>query len=204
MPIGGEYGETPLAVRMAAFHLMELPPRSSRHDNSAFSTPGSRCGLPPCRREAGEYTPRPSTTSRSGCRACPRAAGKGHAGTAPVAALGSSPATGSAPGFVRGLPHDHVPVAAADQAMVRLRGEETSDPILVLFLKFRDSLTEMDSRFRGMTASLKVMCLAEMTSFPRSLCLRKRVAGIHRLIQGILNPELELFVHLARLSASRD
>ena len=39
-------------------------------------------------------------------------------------------------------------------------------------LKFRDSLTEMDSRFRGndgqtATASVKVTCLAEMTSFPR-------------------------------------
>ena len=38
--------------------------------------------------------------------------------------------------------------------------------------KFRDSLTEMDSRFRGndgqtATASVKVTCLAEMTSFPR-------------------------------------
>ena len=39
-------------------------------------------------------------------------------------------------------------------------------------LEFRDSLTEMDSRFRGndgqtATASVKVTCLAEMTSFPR-------------------------------------
>ena len=37
-------------------------------------------------------------------------------------------------------------------------------------LEFRDSLTEMDSRFRGndgQTASVKVTCLAEMTSFPR-------------------------------------
>ena len=45
----------------------------------------------------------------------------------------------------------------------------------VLKLEFRDSLTEMDSRypfsraqaFAGMTASLKATCLAEMTSFPR-------------------------------------
>ena len=41
-----------------------------------------------------------------------------------------------------------------------------------LQLEFRDSLTEMDSRFRGndgqtATASVKVTCLAEMTSFPR-------------------------------------
>ena len=39
-------------------------------------------------------------------------------------------------------------------------------------LEFRDSLTEMDSRFRGndgqtATASVKVTCLAEVTSFPR-------------------------------------
>ena len=39
-------------------------------------------------------------------------------------------------------------------------------------LDFRDSLTEMDSRFRGndgqtATASVNVTCLAEMTSFPR-------------------------------------
>ena len=39
-------------------------------------------------------------------------------------------------------------------------------------LKFRDSPTEMDSRFRGndgqtATASVNVTCLAEMTSFPR-------------------------------------
>ena len=39
-------------------------------------------------------------------------------------------------------------------------------------LKFRASLTEMDSRFRGndgqtATASVNVTCLAEMTSFPR-------------------------------------
>ncbi len=39
-------------------------------------------------------------------------------------------------------------------------------------LEFRDSLTEMDSRFRGndgqtATASVKATCLAEMTSFPR-------------------------------------
>ena len=39
-------------------------------------------------------------------------------------------------------------------------------------LEFRDSLTEMDSRFRGndgqtATASVNVTCLAEMTSFPR-------------------------------------
>ena len=39
-------------------------------------------------------------------------------------------------------------------------------------LKFRDSLTEMDSRFRGndgqtATASVNVTCLAETTSFPR-------------------------------------
>ena len=33
--------------------------------------------------------------------------------------------------------------------MVRLRERRHPDPILVLFLKFRDSLTEMDSRFRG-------------------------------------------------------
>ena len=38
--------------------------------------------------------------------------------------------------------------------------------------KFRDSLAEMDFRFRGnddqtATASVNVTCLAEMTSFPR-------------------------------------
>ena len=48
-----------------------------------------------------------------------------------------------------------------------------------LELKFRDSLTEMDSRYplsraqasrndgQTATASVKVTCLAEMTSFPR-------------------------------------
>ena len=44
--------------------------------------------------------------------------------------------------------------------------------VVDFYLKFRDSLTEMDSRFRGndgqtATASVKVTCLAEMTSFPR-------------------------------------
>ena len=44
--------------------------------------------------------------------------------------------------------------------------------LLISILKFRGSLTEMDSRFRGndgqtATASVNVTCLAEMTSFPR-------------------------------------
>ena len=68
-------------------------------------------------------------------------------------------------------------------------------------LKFRDSKClnqAIDSRFRGMTASAKVTCLAEMMSFPRSLCPRKRVAGIHfgqrtpkfELVKGTAGPEL--------------
>ena len=60
----------------------------------------------------------------------------------------------------------------------------------------------MDSRFRGndgQTASAKVTCLAEMTSFPR-----KRVAGIHRLIQGILNPEIRGSDRARARSASVD
>ena len=43
--------------------------------------------------------------------------------------------------------------------------------------------------FAGMTASVKASRLAEMTSFPRSLCPRKRVAGIHF---GQRIPKLEL------------
>ena len=59
-----------------------------------------------------------------------------------------------------------VPQDSSEEALVGADGRETKE------LEFRDSLTEMDSRFRGndgqtATASLKATCLAEMTSFPR-------------------------------------
>ena len=66
---------------------------------------------------------------------------------------------------------DHVPTM--DVGLAWRRNTETSPPVRVFYeLKFRDSLTEMDSRFRGndgqtATASVKATCFAEMTSFPR-------------------------------------
>ena len=61
-------------------------------------------------------------------------------------------------------------------------------------LKFRDSLAEMDSRFRGndviparrVTFPLTAIP-ARHVAFPLTVIPAK--AGIHRLIQGILNPE---------------
>ena len=49
-------------------------------------------------------------------------------------------------------------------------------------LKFRDSLTEMDSRLRGNDVISARHVTFTMTVIPAK-------AGIHRLIQGILNPE---------------
>ena len=51
-----------------------------------------------------------------------------------------------------------------------------------LYLKFRDSLTEMDSRFHG-----NDVVSARHVAFTLAVIPAK--AGIHRLIQGILNPE---------------
>ena len=114
---------------------------------------GPRCGSRPCRREAGGRTPRPSTTSRSGCRACPRGRRGGSCRNGASRRAGSSPATGSAPGFVRGLPHDHVPVAAADQAMVRLRERGHPDPILVLFVHLARLPTGRDDATHSSTGA---------------------------------------------------
>ena len=88
----------------------------------------------------------------------------GSTGTAAVGGLARGPFVRAGPGVTGRSGAGSGPEAVRPMAIVRAWYS--------WYLKFRDSPTEMDSRFRGndgqtATASVKVTCLAEMTSFPR-------------------------------------
>ncbi len=68
-------------------------------------------------------------------------------------------------------------------------GVDLEPRIIHTLLKFRDSLTEMDSRFRGNDVISARHVTFTLTVIPAKLVPAKAGSGIHRLIQGILNPE---------------
>ena len=57
-------------------------------------------------------------------------------------------------------------------------------------LKFRDSLTVMDSRFRGNDVMIeRESSLPPTTTVTPAVSVIPAQAGIHRPIQGVMNPE---------------